>query len=486
MSKSEEECWSGAQSDCGFDKLHEECGVFALCGHPEASNLVYLGLYALQHRGQESAGIAVSDGRKIHSIRKMGHVAEIFTPDVLNQLPGHLAIGHTRYSTAGDTSLKNAQPLSVDCSKGQVAVAHNGNLTNAIELRRELEEDGSIFQSTSDTEVVLHLVARSRERTLAGALRDALLQIEGAFSLVFLAQDRVIVARDPHGFRPLAMGSLELPDGGTTTVFASETCAFDLIGATYTGDVLPGEMVIVGPDGTTREFYTRPEAPAHCSFEHVYFSRPDSIVFGKPVAESREKMGRLLAREHPVDADVIVPVPDSGVAAAIGYASESGIAYRQALIRNHYVGRTFIEPSQAIRDFGVKLKLNPIRHLLEGKRVVLVDDSIVRGTTSRKIVRMVRSAGACEVHMRISCPPTISPCYYGVDTPSQSELIAANNSIEQIREYIEADSLAYLSLGLLNESLQDAEGHFCYSCYTGHYPTLVQIDEIVLAKTGCC
>src|SRR5690242_3598888 len=275
-----------------FDKLHEECGVFALYGHPEAANLVYLGLYALQHRGQESAGMASSDGRKIHSVRKMGHVADIFTPDVLNELPGELAIGHTRYSTAGDTTIKNAQPLSVACSKGQVAVAHNGNLTNAIELRRELEEDGSIFQSTSDTEVVLHLVARSRERTLSGALRDALLQIEGAFSLVFLAEHRIIVARDPHGFRPLAMGRLDLENGQTVFVFASETCAFDLIGATYTGDVEPGEMVIVGPDGLTREYYTRPEAPAHCSFEHVYFSRPDSIVFGKAVAESRERMGR--------------------------------------------------------------------------------------------------------------------------------------------------------------------------------------------------
>jgi len=475
-----------AAEDLPFDKLHEECGVFALYGHPEASNLVYLGLYALQHRGQESAGIASSDGRKIHSIRKMGHVAEIFTPDVLNQLPGSLGIGHTRYSTAGDTSIRNAQPLSVACSKGQVAVAHNGNLTNAIELRRELEEDGSIFQSTSDTEVVLHLVARSRERTLAGALRDALLQIEGAFSLVFLAEDRIIVARDPHGFRPLAIGRLDVHDGAPATVFASETCAFDLIGATYVGDVEPGEMVIVGPEGMTREFYTTPRARAHCSFEHVYFSRPDSIVFGRAVAESRERMGRLLAIEHPVEADVVVPVPDSGVAAAIGYAAESGIPYRQALIRNHYVGRTFIEPSQAIRDFGVKLKLNPVRHLLEGKRVVLVDDSIVRGTTSRKIVRMMRSAGAREVHLRISCPPTISPCYYGVDTPTQRELIAANNTIKQIEGYVEADSLAYLSLNSLRESVGDTDARFCYSCYTVRYPTLVQIDEIVLAKTGCC
>ena len=475
-----------SEEETQFDKFHEECGVFALYGHAEAANLVYLGLYALQHRGQESAGIASSDGRKIHNVRKMGHVAEIFTPEVLNELPGSLAIGHTRYSTAGDTIVRNAQPLSVACSKGQVAVAHNGNLTNAIELRRELEEDGSIFQSTSDTEVILHLVARSRERTLPGALRDALLQIEGAFSLVFLAQDRIIVARDPHGFRPLAMGRLEVEGQPAAIVFASETCAFDLIGATYTGDVEPGEMVIVGPDGIRRERYTLPEAPAHCVFEHVYFSRPDSVVFGKPVAESRERMGRLLAREHPVDADVVVPVPDSGVAAAIGYASESEIPYRQALIRNHYVGRTFIEPSQAIRDFGVKLKLNPVRHLLEGKRVILVDDSIVRGTTSRKIVRMVRNAGASEVHLRISCPPTISPCYYGVDTPSLHELIAAKYDIKQIEEYVEADSLAYLSLESLRESVKDSDHRFCYACYTGKYPTLVQIDEIVMAKTGCC
>lgn len=469
-----------------LDKLHEECGVFAVYGHAEASNLAYLGLYALQHRGQESAGIASSDGRKIHSARKMGHVADIFTPDVLNQLPGSLAIGHTRYSTSGDTALRNAQPLSVTCGKGQVAVAHNGNLTNAIELRADLEHDGSIFQSTSDTEVILHLLARSRERTLAGALRDALLQIEGAFSLVFLAEDRIIVARDPHGFRPLAMGQLQNEDGTIATVFASETCAFDLIGATYIADVGPGEMVIVGPEGMTREHYTPPAAPAHCSFEHVYFSRPDSVVFGKAVGQTRDLMGRLLAREHPVEADIVVPVPDSGVIAAIGYASESGIPYRQALIRNHYVGRTFIEPSQAIRDFGVKLKLNPVRHMLEGKRIILVDDSIVRGTTSRKIVRMVRSAGAREVHLRISCPPTISPCYYGVDTPSENELIAANNDLEQIREYVEADSIAYLSLDALHTALQDTDQQFCYSCYTGKYPTLVQIGELVLAKTGCC
>src|SRR5271156_4341318 len=430
-----------------FDKFHDECGVFAIYGHPEAANLAYLGLYALQHRGQESAGIATSDRREIRCYKSMGHVADIFTPEVLGQLPGDYAIGHTRYSTAGDTVLLNAQPFSVACNKGRIAVAHNGNITNAGELRDELEGEGSIFQASSDTEVILHLVARSRERTLSGALREAMLQLEGAFSLVFLAEDRIIVARDPHGFRPLALGQMELSGGRTSYVFASETCAFDLINAVYLGDVEPGEMVIINSKGLERERYAPVRKHSQCVFEHVYFSRPDSVVFGRPVQQSREMLGRLLARECPVDADVVVPVPDSGVAAAIGYAAEARIPFRHGLIRNHYVGRTFIEPSQAIRDFGVKLKLNPVRHLLEGKRVILVDDSIVRGTTSRKIVRMVRGAGAREVHMRIAGPPTVSPWFYGVDTPSLAELIAANNSIEEIRRFVEADSLSYLSMG---------------------------------------
>jgi amidophosphoribosyltransferase len=465
-----------------FDKLHEECGVFAVHGHPEAANLAYLGLYALQHRGQESAGIASSDGRTIHCHKSMGHVAEIFQPEVLGSLPGEMAIGHTRYSTAGDTVLLNAQPFAVMCNKGNVAVAHNGNITNAGELRRELEREGSIFQASSDTEVILHLVARSRERTLAGALREALLELEGAFSLVFLAKDCIIVARDPQGFRPLAFGQLDMPDGRTCSVFASETCAFDLINAHYVGDVEPGEMVIINAEGMTRERYAPVRKHSQCVFEHVYFSRPDSVVFGRPVQQSREMLGRLLAREHPIEADVVVPVPDSGVAAAIGYATEAGIPFRQALIRNHYVGRTFIEPSQEIRDFGVKLKLNPVRHLLEGKRVILVDDSIVRGTTSRKIVRMVRSAGAREVHLRVSCPPTVSPCFYGVDTPSLTELIAANNSVEEIRRFVEADSLGYLSLDALREAVSDRH-NYCYACYTGNYPTeLVNIEDLLAAK----
>ena len=350
-----------------FDKFREECGVFAIHGHPEAANLAYLGLYALQHRGQESAGIATASRGVIHLEKGMGHVADLFRPEILAHLPGESAIGHTRYSTAGDTVQLNAQPFSVTCNKGRIAVAHNGNITNAAELRRELEHEGSIFQASSDTEVILHLFARSRERTMHGALREALLQLEGAFSLVFLAEDRILVARDPNGFRPLAFGQMELSGGRVCYVFASETCAFDLIGAVYIGEVEPGEIVTVGPDGITRERYARKRPQSHCVFEHVYFSRPDSLVFGRSVAESREKLGRLLAREAHVDADVIVPVPDSGVAAAIGYSSESGIPFRQALIRNHYVGRTFIEPSQAIRDFGVKLKLNPVRSLIEGK-----------------------------------------------------------------------------------------------------------------------
>ena len=464
--------------------FHEECGVVAIHGHPEAANLAYLSLHALQHRGQESAGIATSDGRGVTCHKSMGLVAEIFTPEVVGSLSGHMAIGHTRYSTAGDTVLGNAQPFYVMCNKGPIAVAYNGNITNAGEIRRELERDGSIFQATSDTEVILHLIAHSREKTLRGALREALLQLDGAFSLVFLSRDQMIVARDPHGFRPMAMGLMELAGGKMCYCFASETCAFDLIGAVHMNDVEPGEMVIVGPEGMTRQRYTVAKAPAHCVFEHVYFSRPDSIVFGRSVQDSRELMGRLLALEHHVDADVVVPVPDSGVAAALGYADESGIPFRHALIRNHYVGRTFIEPSQAIRDFGVKLKLNPVRHLLAGKRVILVDDSIVRGTTSRKIVRMVRNAGAREVHLRISCPPTIAPCYYGVDTPRKQELIASHNSVAEIKKHVEADSIGYLSLSALRKAVDDEEKlEYCYSCYTGKYPTrLVNIEDLSIPK----
>ncbi len=466
------------------DKFREECGVVAIHGHPEAANLAYLGLYALQHRGQESAGIASADRGSIVCHRDMGHVADVFSPEAVGKLTGEMAIGHTRYSTAGDTALGNAQPLSVVCNRGQLAVAHNGNITNAGSLRRALEREGSIFQSSSDTEVVLHLVARSREPELAGALREALLQLDGAFSLVFLSGDCVIVARDPHGFRPLSLGQMEMAHGRTCYAFASETCVFDLIEAVYLSEVEPGEMIVAGPDGLRRERYTPIRPRAHCVFEHVYFARPDSYVFGRPVQQSREMLGRLLARECPADADIVVPVPDSGVAAALGYAAESGLPFRHGLIRNHYVGRTFIEPSQAIRDFGVKLKLNPVRNLLEGKRVVLVDDSIVRGTTSRKIVRMVRNAGAREVHLRISCPPTVSPCYYGVDTPDKKELIASTHTVEEIRKFVEADSLGYLSLEALRQAVGDAErGEYCYACYTGAYPTeLVDLERLPASR----
>jgi len=467
-----------------FDKFHEECGVFAIYGHPEAANMANLGIFALQHRGEESAGIASADGAEVYCHKAMGHVADIFTVEALNSLPGDKAIGHTRYSTTGDSAKLNAQPFSAMTNKGRLALAHNGNITNAMEIRNALESDGAIFSATSDTEVVLHLISRSRERTLPAALRDALLQLEGAFSLVLLTKNELIVVRDPHGFRPMAMGQMEMSGDRISYVFASETCAFDLMGAVYMGDVEPGEMVIVNKDGLIRERYAPRRPLAQCVFEHVYFSRPDSMVFGRPVVQSREAMGRLLARQNPISADVVVPVPDSGVAAAIGFASESGIPFRMGLIRNHHVGRTFIEPSQAIRDFGVKLKLNPVRHLLRGKRVVLVDDSIVRGTTSRKIVRMVRNAGATEVHLRISCPPTISPCFYGVDTPTKNELIAANHSVDEICRYVEADSLEYLSLSNLRDAVVDTRSEYCYACYTGDYPTeLVSVESLIGAKT---
>jgi amidophosphoribosyltransferase len=454
------------------DHFHDHCGVFGIFGNAEATKLAYLGLYALQHRGQESAGIASSDGETIHVHKAMGHVQEIFTPEVIARLPGDSAIGHTRYSTAGDTVLMNAQPVVIDCNKGKLALAHNGNLTNALELRRKLEHRGSIFQTTSDTEVIVHLVARSSARNLPGALAEALNQVEGAYSLVVLTRDELYAIRDPRGFRPLVLGRF---DGAW--VAASETCAFDLIDAEYVREVEPGEMVRISRSGVESIRFAPEKPHQFCIFEHVYFSRPDSVIFGRPVNYSRERLGKLLAREHPVEADLIVPVPDSGVPAAIGYAAESKIPFRMGLIRNHYVGRTFIEPVQAIRDFGVKLKLNPVRRMLEGKRVVLVDDSIVRGTTSRKIVRMVREAGATEVHVRISCPPTISPCYYGVDTPRREELIAAQHSVEEIRQFLSADSLGYLSLAALREAVEDDKGFFCTSCYTGNYPTeLVQLE----------
>jgi amidophosphoribosyltransferase len=478
-----------------LDKFRDECGVVAVYAHPEANTLAYLGLHAQQHRGQESAGIAASDGKHLSLHKSMGLVADIFGADALSRVPGSLAIGHTRYSTAGDSAVANAQPIMVACNKGQIALAHNGNIVNAINIRQRLEQAGSIFQTSSDTEVVLHLIAQSKEQTLSEAIADALRRIEGAFSLVMLTRDHVFAARDPRGFRPLVMGRIpgnpaqdDLPGAPLhdTIVFASESCAFDLIGAEYVREVKAGELVVVGPEGVHSRFYAAAAAQSSCIFEHVYFSRPDSKIFGRSVQESREELGRQLAREAPVDADLVVPVPDSGVTAALGFSHESGVPFRFGLIRNHYVGRTFIEPEQKMRDFGVRLKLNPVRSLLEGKRVILVDDSIVRGTTSRKIVRMVRDAGATEVHVRISCPPTKSPCFYGVDTPSKKQLIGANKSVEEIREYMGADTLAYLSLEGLKKACAEGEHTtYCTACYTGDYPTKwVDVEDIAPVGAG--
>ena len=455
-----------------LDKFKDECAVFGIAGHAEASNLAYLGLYAMQHRGQESAGIAAADGHRVLVSKDMGYVADIFNSDRLAALTGTSAIGHTRYSTAGDSKLNNAQPILIDCTHGQIAIGHNGNLVNAIELKDELVKRGSIFQTSTDTEVILHLYARSRAATADEAIVEAISHVQGAFSLVLMTKDRLIAVRDPHGFRPLALGRL-----GDAVIACSETCALDLIGATYLRDVEPGEVVVVSDSGVKSFKPFPPARAAQCIFEHVYFARPDSYVFGESVNEVRTNLGRLLAREQAVAADVIVPVPDSGVCAAIGYAEESGIPMRVGLIRNHYVGRTFIEPQQAIRHFGVRIKLNPVRSILEGRRVVLVDDSLVRGTTSRKIVKMVRAAGAKEVHMRISCPPTISPCFYGVDTPRRSELIAATHTLEEIRKYIDADSVGYLSLEGLLSSVGRQRTSYCTSCYTGQYPVAFPQNE---------
>jgi len=466
------------------DTLHEECGVVAVHGHPDAARQVYLGLYALQHRGQESAGIASADGQRLANIKGMGLVSEIFTDDVLAKLPGSLAIGHTRYSTTGDSALLNAQPIRVDSVKGLIAIAHNGNLVNLGNLRNSLERAGAYFQTTSDSEIIVQLIAHSKAGTLVDAIADSLGRVEGAFSIVMMTRDRIFAARDPRGFRPLSIGRIKNAEGPDTIVFASETCAFDLLRAEYIRDVLPGELVMVTEDGLTSRQYSTGVPQTSCIFEHVYFARPDSKIYGRWVQESRDQMGRQLARESGVAADVVVPVPDSGVTAALGYAEQAGLPFRMGLIRNHYVGRTFIEPEQRVRDFGVRLKLNPVRNLLEGKRVILIDDSIIRGTTSRKIVRMVRGAGAKEVHLRISCPPTISPCFYGVDTPSKRDLIAANKSIEEIRQFIEADSLAYLSLdGLLKACETKEKSGYCTACYTGNYPTQwVDVDEILPAE----
>jgi amidophosphoribosyltransferase len=447
------------------DKLRDHCGVVGIQHHPEASRLAYLSLYALQHRGQESAGIVSSDGQKLHRFVATGLVADIFDKSALEPLKGSLAIGHVRYSTAGGSGLTNAQPLQASTSHGIVAMAHNGNLTNAITLRNQLEAAGSIFQTTADSEVILHLIARSTASTLRDAIVEALRQVEGAYSLVFCTKKELIVARDPYGVRPLALGKL-----GGATVVASETCAFDLIGARYVRDVKPGELLYVNGGGIKSIMFAESPHHSHCSFEHIYFSRPDGLIFGKSVYTVRKDLGRQLAKEAPAKADLVVAVPDSANVAAVGYAEESGIPYGLGLIRSHYIGRTFIEPRQAIRDFGARIKYNAVPEALRGKRIVLVDDSIVRGTTSRKLVRMLRRAGVKAIHMRISSPPIIGSCYYGIDTPTRKELIAATHNVPEIREYLGVDSLAYLTVEGLLKACGGNERRYCVGCFTDQYP----------------
>jgi amidophosphoribosyltransferase len=459
------------------DKFHDECGLFGIWNHAEAANVVYLGLYALQHRGQESAGIASTDGHHFHVEKAMGWVADVFSRDRLKRLPGHRAIGHVRYSTAGSSNLRNAQPITGTTAHGPVAIAHNGNLVNAEALREELEKDGAVFQSSSDTEVILHLLARSEGATLAEQLARALTRVRGAYTLLLLTPDSVIGVRDPSGFRPLTLGRLD-----HAWVLASETCALDLMEAKVERDVEPGEILVIDERGLTSLKPFRPAERLQCVFEYVYFARPDSMLWGRNVHAVRKALGHQLAREYPVAADLVIAVPDSGVGAALGFSEESGLPYDTGLVRNHYVGRTFIEPQQGIRHFGVKVKLNPNREVLDGKRVVVIDDSIVRGTTSRKIVKMIRAAGAREVHVRISSPPIQWPCYYGIDTPTRRELIGASHKVEEIQRYLGADSLGYLSLeGMLKATGSDPH-HFCHACFTGQYQVGFESEELAQLK----
>ena len=458
--------------DLRFDRPHEECGIFGVFEHPEAANMAYLGLYALQHRGQECAGIATSDGQKMYFEKNRGYVADVFNEEILEKLKGDAAIGHVRYSTAGDTRRVNAQPFLIESHRGKIAVVHNGNLINAHHIRKNLNREGSIFISTSDTEVILHLIARSKQKTVEDAIIDALVQVRGAYSLVFLTDDKMIAVRDPRGFRPLSLGRLN-----NAWIVSSETCAFDLIYGDFVRDIAPGEMLIIEKGKAPLSLQPFPEKPpAFCIFEHIYFSRPDSIVFGKDVSEMRDRLGRKLAQEAPVDADYVVPIPDSGIFAALGYADEANIPFNLGLIRNHYVGRTFIEPEMSIRHFGVKVKLNAIRSIIEGKRIILIDDSIVRGVTSKKIVDMVRSAGAREVHMRITSPPYCDSCFYGIDTPIKEDLIASSKNVEEICRFLGADSLGYLTLkGMLGALGKES---WCVACFTGKYPVDFQRDEL--------
>ncbi len=463
-----------------FDRFREECGVVGIYGHPEASNLAYLSLYALQHRGQESAGIVSADGKRMYSHRSMGLVQEAFNEEILKKLPGHCAIGHVRYSTSGASFLKNAQPFALETHRERLALAHNGNLVNARELRDELEERGAIFQSSSDTEVIAHLICSVHSDSLLEKISFSLDKIKGAFSLVFLTENTLIAARDPWGFRPLVLGKMRDRDG---FVVASETCALDLIEADYLREVEPGEVLIINQNGVQSFRPLSPQPRRSCIFEHIYFARPDSIVFGESVYESRIRLGAQLAREHPADADLVISVPDSGRVAAYGYARQARMPIEEGLIRNHYVGRTFIEPTHTIRHFGVKIKLNAVKSVLQGKRVVVIDDSIVRGTTCRKIVTMVRElGGAKEVHMRVSSPPTAYSCFYGIDTPTREELAynAHKQSLESIRQFITADSLGYLSLTGLDQAVNNQKGLYCDACFSGEYP--VEFPESIREK----
>jgi amidophosphoribosyltransferase len=468
----ERDALSVVVDEAKIDAFHEECGVFGVYGHPEAANLVYLGLYALQHRGQESAGIVSSNGKSLIAHRGMGLVADIFNSEVLGRLEGTSAIGHNRYSTTGSTSLKNCQPLVVEYAYGGLALAHNGNIVNFQELRERLEANGSIFQSSSDSELIIHLIAGSRASDLPARVAEALMQVRGAYSTAILTERCLIAARDPHGFRPLVLGKLN-----DAFIVASETCALDLVRAEYVREIEPGEMVLIDEDGV-QSFHPFAAAPAkRCIFEYVYFARPDSFHFGRNVYQVRKMHGRALAKEAPADVDIVVPVPDSGNAAALGYAEEAGLPFEMALVRSHYVGRTFIEPRQSIRHFGVKIKFNPVAELLRDKRIVLIEDSLVRGTTLRKVIPMLRQAGAREVHMRIAAPPTTHSCFYGIDTPTREELLASSSSVEEIRRYITADSLAYLSWdGLYSFMGEEREG-FCDACFTGKYPVEIPRDR---------
>ncbi|MBS3917551.1 MAG: amidophosphoribosyltransferase [Deltaproteobacteria bacterium] len=447
------------------------CGIFGIFDHLEASNHAYLGLYALQHRGQESTGIVSSDGKQLHHYRQMGLVSEVFTKDLLKKLSGRNAIGHVRYSTTGSSELKNAQPFVADYANGMISIAHNGNLTNAVPIRNKLESQGAIFQSNMDTEVIVHLIARSKEKTFLDRTIHALRQVEGAYSLLFLTGKEMVAARDPMGFRPLVLGSLK-----DSPVVASETCAFDLIGARWIREIEPGEVLLIN-DAGIKSFKPFPHKQLRqCIFEFIYFARPDSFIFNHNVYEMRKTFGAQLSKESPAVADMTIPIPDSGFPAALGYAAQSNLPFELGMIRNHYIGRTFIEPDQRIRHFGVKIKLNPVRGLLNEKKIVIVDDSIVRATTSRKIVGMFRNVGAREVHVRISSPPITDPCFFGIDTPKKSELIASSHKVKEIQKFIHATSLNYLSLEGLKKCVRGEEKNFCYACFTGDYPYPFQTE----------